>query len=340
MPGPLGCGAVYRAVIADRCGGKTLCTLDSATSVKWGRVRSGLSQATVTLAGGECCDCLDKVWSWGHSLTIFRDGDKVWGPGPVTNVSLSADASTVTGSDVSAWLAHRSLSRAMSFGSTSDVVDVAKALLDNGFGQDNPCSIKVVAVAESGVRGSRSYLAKSGQVLDRLGELATAGVDWTVNGDVVFLFGEGKLPTLGTVLREGHVTSGVTVTQDGDNFATAAAVSLGAGIIGTAGGTVPFFGLLETVKDSSTVVGEFSAAQTAAALITERPPVTVDARDAQLSPDAPVGINDLIPGVGIPIGVSAGCREVAATLRLSSLSVTWDAKGEAVTFTTDTGSGA
>src|SRR5690348_393661 len=95
----LGCGDEYRVVFTNRCGSKSLCTMEKEISaLDYNRLMDETSEANVTIniPGGDgenagCCDCIGNLRAWIHSVAIYRSGDLVWGPGPLMNNVLGGE---------------------------------------------------------------------------------------------------------------------------------------------------------------------------------------------------------------------------------------------------------
>src|SRR4051812_24322497 len=82
------------------------------SSLTWERISNQPSTATVELGGltgdwdQEVCEIVNDIDVWAHEVGIYRNGHRVW-CGPVTAIDDTADGSTVTAHDVSAWLGER-----------------------------------------------------------------------------------------------------------------------------------------------------------------------------------------------------------------------------------------
>jgi hypothetical protein len=127
----------------------------------------------------------------------------------------------------------------------------------------------------------------------------------------------------------------IRVIKDGRAAVTDATV-VGKGTIGRAGVLTAACGLLEVLVNEEEILDQTSANAEARSLVEGGypTPLIVNVPDgSQLDPRAPVGINDLIPGVQVPVTTSQTCRQVAANLRLQRLSVTYGEAGEAVRVT-------
>lgn len=330
----LGCAETYTAAFHDRTGAVPAGTEIEPAQVSWGRESDATSEAVVTLPADdpECCGAVAGVHPWCNDLTLYRDGEMVW-QGPVVRVATGA-TTVVTARDVTAWLARRVIHRAMDFtGGGTDLAEIAAALVRDALEPDDPGVLAFLEVLASGVAGERAYEPAASYAYDELRELARVGVDFTAVGHRIIISGEGPLARLATLTDE-HFAPAPTVIADGLSAVTRAVVH-GAGVTGQAGGEGAC-GLLEHLAKEDQITGQAEADAEARALVEAGypTPLILDVPDgAQLTPDAPVLINHLVPGVTVPVAVTDLCRPLAADLRLVKLAVTFDDGGEQVKVT-------
>lgn len=333
--GLLGCPEEYQVAIYDRRGEIQRGEVEPS-SLGWSRILDDTSEATISVPkSGRCCELLDVTYSWCNSVGIFRDGERVW-EGPITGLEFTAEETIISARDVTQWLFRRLIRTLLDFTGTkaADLTAIAEALIRHGLAPDDPNVLPYLRTLSSGIVGERKYAAESGYVLDALRELGRTGMDWTALGRRIILSGETALARL-PALSDEHFAGPLKIVEDGLAAVTAATV-LGKGVRGAAGG-VETCGLLELLVTEEEILDQPSAQTEAEALVDSGwpPPVYVEVPDGtQLSAEAPVDINELVPGVVAPITSSRTCRTVAADLRLIKVSVAYSAgDGERVGVT-------
>ena len=334
--GPLGCAEEYVVEIRDRDGRAAYGTVEPS-ALSWGRILDDTSEAQITVpySGPDCCGVLGATRSWCNSAAIFRDGALVW-DGPIVRMEYTDDSTTITARDVSQWLFRRRIAELLDFtgSAQADLAAIAEALVRHGYSRDDPNVLPHLLVTPTGITGARQYTADSGYILDALRELARTGVDWTVLGRRMLITGESPLARL-PGLTDEDFAGPITVIEDGLAAATDAVV-LGKGVRGHAGGEGAC-GLLEVLVTEEEILDERSAQAEAEAIVAagDPSPLYVEVPDGtQLSPEAPVGINDLVPGVIASVASERTCRTVATDLRLLRVNVSFDqSSGERVGVT-------
>ncbi|MBT2226241.1 hypothetical protein [Nonomuraea sp. NEAU-A123] len=327
MAGPLGCADEYVVAVHDRTGGVERGQVEPS-SLTWGRVLDDVSEAEVTIPregeSTECCRLLNETRSWCNDLTFFRDGIKVW-QGPIIKIVYGRDETTIYAKDVVAWLFRRKIKALLSYmgAGSLDLAFIAEALIRHGYGQDDPGVLDFLLVFASGIVGERQYKPNSGYVGDALQELARTGIDYTAIGHRLIISGETQLARL-VGLTDDDFIGELKVIEDGAAAVTASSV-IGKGVLATAGG-IGSCGLLERLVTEDEITDLASAQAEADALVAAGDPAPLYLEipdEAQLAPEAQVGINDLVPGVIIPVASEQTCRTVAAELRLQRVKVTF-----------------
>jgi hypothetical protein len=316
-----GCGT-NTARIVDRTGG-TIAEAEVLTEIEWTRALDETSTARVVInPQGDCCERLGEVRSWRHSLVIFRDGVLVW-VGPIINVEWRYGEVELFAQDISAWLARRVPHSDMTF-TDVDLMTVAEALIEDGFAPDDPGhTVQVVGPAK--VKGSRSYIEDVGQTLDHLLDLADTGIDFTVIGPTIVLLPEDHSASVGR-LDDADFPEGLVVAEDGTSLGTRWVV---AGdddgeVLGSAGGSHEYYGLLERYVEESSIPDDASAAAVAAAKLRSSLPVPVfiDSQQVTLSPQAAIDVAQLVPGWCLDITSALTCRRIGQRLKIVGVTVT------------------
>lgn len=319
----LGCGE-HVVYLYDRCNERMVCEVEGVTSVEWSRVLDDTSEATVEVAvsgiSPACCGCLGDARSWATEVVITRGDETVW-VGPIVRLTYTSSTVTINARDSSAWLNRRVPHADLAFVAT-DLAEIAEALVSDALEPDGGCVLDVTTLASTGILGDREYVENIGYVGDHLDDLSRNGLDWTVVGRRMLL-GPEECFGFGESLYDEHFLGDIQVVEDGLSLCTRAVVE-GDGVVGTAGGVDPFFGLVECYTQEDSVLDLASANASAATIVDGQnpPPVAlVIPPDSALRPETPIGINELIPGVCFGVATSSTCRELSATLRLTTLRV-------------------
>jgi len=311
--------------VVDRAGA-TVAEADVLTLVEWSRTLDDYSTARVIVRpGGDCCERLADVRAWRHSLHIYRDDAPVW-QGPLINPLWRADEVEIVAVDILAWLDRRVPHQSMSFGD-SDLTEIATWLIEDGFDPDDP-GHTVQVVAPTGVRGGRAYTRNIGQTGDHLRDLAETGLDYTAVGSTIILLPETHRATVGR-LSDGDLPEGLVVAEDGAGLATRVIVAGDddGDVMGEAGGTDAYYGLLERYVEQTSIKTDKSAAAAARARLRSSYPVPlfIDTEAVTISPDAAISVPHLVPGWCLEITTAATCRTVGQLLKIVGVKVTEEA---------------
>jgi hypothetical protein len=323
----LGCPETYGVALHDRYGRVPIGPVLEPSRVEWSRAADETSEASVEFAVPECCAQLGQAEPWCHDVSIYRDADLVW-QGPLLQPVFEGSTVTLYARDVTAWLDWRTIHAALDFTASGlgaqDLVDIAEAVIADALSVDDPNVLPYLHTIPSGITGERSYAPDSTHAGDELRELARTGVDFTAIGRRIILSGGGT--TLGRLatLHDEHFAGPLRIIKDG-LAALTRAVLIGEGVTASSGGAGEC-GLLERVFKEDSVLDVVSAqAEANARAAGGYPtPVFLEVPDnARLTPDAPVSINQLVPGVLVPVASTQTCLEVATVLRLTKLSVSY-----------------
>lgn len=339
MAGALGCPENYTVAFHDNRGEVPQGAAVEPASVAWNRVLDDTSdaQVVVEVSDTECCETMSNVRTWCNDMSIYRDATLVW-QGPLSQISYEGDTVTLQAKDITAWLARRAIHNALDFTATglgaTDLALIAEAIVRDAFAPHDPNVLQYLTVIASGIIGERKYSANAGYSGDELRELARTGVDFTAIGHRLILAGEMPLGRLAT-LDDEHFAGALRVIEDG-TAAVSRAIVIGEGVSAMAGGVGPC-GLIERLVKEDAIRDVPSAQAEADALVAggTPTPLFLEVPDgSRLTPDAPVDIMELVPGVVMPVASTQTCRSVSALLRLTKLAVTFTSTdGEAVAVT-------
>jgi hypothetical protein len=332
----LGCGQ-WQVGIVGRTGAPIL---HSDVPFVAGEYKIGLDetyQARVLL--GECCDLLSEVRAVRHALVFYRDGQARWG-GPIVRVNYRTGE--IVARDITWWFDRRVISTPRTFVGV-DLAIIAETLIRDTLAIDDPGILAWLQISPCGITGDRTYLGDGTEVVgEALRELARSGVDYTALGWRLIVGGAQIDTRPAGVLTDDHFVTLPDVIDDGLALATRTVVS-GSGVVGSAGGISPYFGLVErewVEQDILDVPSATAAAQSRLDLIGETPLIIGDEYGdgfaGRLSPSAPITMDELVPGALIRVALTTSCRDVVADLRLRDMTVRITEDDESVTLTLQT----
>lgn len=324
----LGC-ATHNYTITDRDGG-TVAASGDLTAVSYNRLLNDVSTAAITIgvSGVECCQQLGNVRSWRHQLNIFRvteTGSFLMWSGPIVNIDWSEGSVAIDAVDIIGLLDRRVPHQDFLFDNT-DLVDIAAALIQDGFAPDDPGHTTTI-IGQSGVTGGREYPIDIGQTADHLRDLSDTGIDFTAVGTNILILPDGFCDVVGR-LSDDDLPDGLTVSEDGASLATRVIV---AGTeedspVGTAGGVNSYYGLLEKYTEQQNITTQDAADQAAASRLASSlaVPVFIDTKNVTLSPNANLSVENLVPGWCLDVTSDSTCRTITQRLKITGLRVEED----------------
>src|SRR5690606_21649777 len=183
----------------------------------------------------------------------------------------------------------------------------------------------------AGVPGAREWEDDDGSVGQELRRLCQGALNATFLGPRLVLWGPYPLSRT-ALLQDANFLDPLSVKLDGWAMVTRAVVR-GKGFTATCGGTDPYYGLLEGEVNDDSMTDRRDGQELACLEVATRkqPPLVLSIPDgARLAPDAPVTLDELVPGVEIPVWSKATCLEVNVDLVLTRLKVTDEPTGERV----------
>lgn len=358
----LGCGT-HRVFIYKRGGAVRVGELRGITSVDWERVRDEISTSKIVVTDWDidCGNLLAQLQTWAYEVVIFRDNgfsvDRVW-EGPITLLTYERDTVTIQAKDVMGYAYRRIIRQEMNDSGGATVVDRATRILQNAFAPDDPNILSYLTplIRDDDPNQRRNTPAYSRTAYEEIDDMASnSGLDYVTVGRSILLWGThhriGVLPEF----RDEDLGSPPIVSEYGMSMANVYSVSNGNGIHGEAtrldvSGNDPVYGLVEMLSsswasDEEAEQGIYTGSE--AALVedfenfAERsiankypPPVVVRVPDnSTLSPDAVISIQQLVPGVAIPLRSTGTLRTVVQAQKLDSVRVTEAAGVETITVT-------
>lgn len=326
----LGCGE-YRVFLTNRSGALVIADITSALSqLTWGRLLDDTAEADLDLAwsgsdtSDDCCTAIGTARVWIHGLLITRDGELVFF-GPLVDVDIKVETAVFKARDATAWFDVRVLHDTHIWVS-KDILDGAVEIITDAILPDDPFELisnLTIDRQTPAILVDYSYpFVNTSYCGDVLRELARLGLDYTALGTRIILGNPIEYGPFVTLTDEDFQVD-VDLEEAGLQAATKWYV-LGSGVDGVAGGIDPYYGLLERIVSEDTII-DVGTANTAAAgrLSASNPaPLFINVPDgARLSPNAPVLINQLVPGTLFRVRLRELCRDVSTVKRLTGIKV-------------------
>jgi hypothetical protein len=359
----LGCG-MNEVLIYERGGRRLIGKIEPLAKVDWNRKRDDISNCIVLTNGfgADCCRLLSELRCWMHEVVVFRDGQRVW-EGPITRITYKPDEVEIEAKDVMAYLYRRIMRQGYNDSyrlvngqqlGLSTVVERAERIALNALAPSDPNLLPYLTSLKfpDDTRQSRVVPDMSRMAWEEIDDLAaTAGLDYTTVGRRILLWDThryiGRLPEM----RDEHFSSPPVVTEYGMQLATAYGVTNNNGVFGLAVRDTGPYGPVEQLASAygETEGGTEEVLTAAGRLALERTldeqaerniagryptPLLVRVPDnSTLSPDMNVDINQLVPGVWVPLRARGTCREVTQWQKLDAVGVSQDSSGEKISVT-------
>jgi len=334
-------GEETTAVLTHSCGASRLCAIENETSLNYTRVRNDFSAAelVVSLLGEDdefCDECVGAVRTWCHELHILRGDSEVWS-GPVTYVSSGRDDVQILARDNMAWLDRTPIKVELDV-DEMDLVDIAAKVITDNITPDTGAGCLVIEKRATGVVPEDGYYRDVGEgyVGDVLRDLVNLGLNFTVLGRKLILFGVKPLADVGS-LTEDDLLGDIRVVEDGATAVTEAVV-VGNGAEGYASvngvcgevGLIVSNDTIETDEDAEALAKWYVASGYPTPLQIVMPP------DTTLSPEANLRMSDLVPGVSVQVSIDWSCRPAFAEMVLTGMKVDVATTGETVSVSLET----
>ena len=362
----MGCASEYTARIHWRGGALELpvSAMDEVTEVTWGRTTDDVSEASVTLARCGGCAAIADIHPWVHELTIYRDGDIVW-QGPVRRVRVRRNTVIIEALDVAGWLDRLVNTFRVGYTTTApdgrgrrrgSIVYIARNHLRLNLEEsslsvppDYPGIMDYVVTDESGlptIKVEKDGSSNTSVWTEYLGDMFRGWVDrglhWTTVGRSLVLRGwpDQNTPAQARVSLADLVGE-VEVVRDGDQAATYAfattqqtqdisdGLTVGTGRTGTPYGRLD--SLVRIQEDDPTEADLRAAARSDIAGRYPAPMVIQIPQSAQIAPQAPIRMAQLVPGERFDVYDDSYCYPLEQGFALSDVEVTWDGSRERVT---------
>lgn len=315
----------------------------------------------------DCCALLSDLRCWAHEIVVFRNGERVWeGPitriaYSADSVSIEArDVMVYVYRRImrqgynDRYIATRDPRTGKVTGGTGpkSVVERAALIIQNALAPSDPNVLPYLTRFDfdddaQEARAVADWQKTAWEEVDDLA--ATGGLDYTTVGRRIMLWDTSRPVGRIAELRDKDFFTSPIITEYGMSACTAFGVTSNSGVHGVyrfPGEATGVLGPIELLAsaygeaDSGTPVGAMTPSQRsdkqaklnkqAARNANGRWPSPLVVRipdNSRLHPSAEVGINQLVPGVFIPLRAKTVCREFAQVQKLDSMTVTVDAAG-------------
>lgn len=357
----------HRVLVYRRGGQKYVGELTNLSYVDWNRLRDDISDARIVVSGWDedGGNLLAKLQTWAYEIVIYRNNgyttDRVW-EGPITLLTYDEGNGSVTinAKDVIAYPYRRIVRQPMDDSAAGDtVVNRAQRVLQNSMAPDDPNVLAYLTLVsdEADAMQYRSMPEFSRTAYEEIDDMAAnAGLDYCAVGRRIILWGTRN--RIGTLPEFTNKNLGAfpIVSEYGMNMANFYAISDGNGVHGEATrldefGEDEVYGNVEMLSSSwasntdpetGTYTEEglekvrLSFSESAEKTISTRfpPPVIVRIPDnTTLNPNTVLSIQQLVPGVVIPLRANGKLRSVVGNQKLDSMKVIQQNGKETITIT-------
>lgn len=352
------CVTGHTAFIYDRGGMTRIGEIRDMASIQWYRDRDAVSQADIVIAGDNCegqSGLLANIEPKRHELVIFRGKDRVW-EGPIWRVGWEPDRVTINAHDVLEYLYWTPLTRVwdnagalateattrqetiINYQMTTDWVipqddptpDITVTAWENVDPPANvlpfltvhhwPNEARTAAYTEAfemGVGEHLQYAARHG------------GIDFTAIGRAIHIWDTSRPLGRTRMLTDADFLAGAIVTAYGADHTVYGMVRADNDLVGYAWSDDSYYG--PWAKIFSVYDQEATEEPTQPELnsqawrnITGRNPVPVEVRipdNTGIRLDSTLTINDLIPGVQMPLLATLNARKVSQDQKLDKVTV-------------------
>lgn len=304
------------------------------TDLECSREFDRITTGTVELAKPDgCCELFKHIDPWATCIRVSRN-DAVVHEGPVIRDIERERERVVVWADPLAWLERRVVSPTLDYtGTPTDATAIVNDLVVNGFTPDDPNVLPFVQVVSGALDSENKYDAATAPIVwQQITSLTSTLVDvYCVGRRIVITPERHSWGNVGTLALEhfGTARDGqeVEYQRRGETFASKVIVK-GEGVSGQAGGVDPRYGLIVDVVDDQTIKTAAAAQNAAVARLESRsrrvPSWVVAPSGVQLTCDAPIDFNKLVPGSTVKVDTrQLACEQTLQEMRLIGLKYGW-----------------
>jgi hypothetical protein len=358
----------HTVYIYDRGGMTRVAQILDITDIKWERDRDGVSEATINVIGSACsaqADILAAIEPKRSEVVIFRGADRVW-EGPVWRVGWHSNRVEINAHDIMAYILATPLSQEYD-NRYRDDIDPDTGVNNGPLTRPTEVTNRINTILQHEMQIWESlsppvnilpYLqihhfpneAKTtahtvpfemtaGEHIQHL--VHYSGVDYTVVGRSLHVWDVSRFLGRTRLMTEADFENEVVITAYGADMTSSVYVVADDGKYGHAVADSPYYGpwtmILTAYNEEGTdapTQGELDSQ--AQRNLSGRIPVPVEVRipdSSGIRLSASLTINDMVPGVQIPLLATLNARRMSQMQKLDHLVVTETADGETVQVT-------
>lgn len=260
-----------------------------------------------------------RVEPWLHTLTFWADTEPAW-HGIIMSVESDAKELKISAVDGAVFFKKRRVPS----GRTWDQADASQVMAQMVVDAMSPSDPLQVAdhlqSLDSRVWVVVDETANAVMLDDVVSDLTEAGLEWTFTGGAL-LIGPIASRYRTLTLTDKHLGSGVKVTKQGKDVITDTLVT-GDGV--WAQEAIPDDRIVvQSITKGNKLATEQECRTLAQSVLAEHgvSPVMVDVPDSTLTPDTPIALSELVPGVIVPVSSAQTGIRVGVDMRLEKLTV-------------------
>jgi hypothetical protein len=350
------CVEKHTVYIFDRGGSTRVAQLLDLSSVQWSRDRDGVSECTIRVEGSACsaqANVLSQIEPKRHEMVVFRGADRVW-EGPVWRVGWHADFVEINAHDIFEYLLATPLSQPYSsaYPDVETVMNRIQRILDIELTRwevlATPANILPYvdihhfATDPKTTSVTKAFELTVGEHIQNLAHYS--GIDWACIGRAFHVWDVDRHLGRTQLLTEADfLGSEVILTAYGADHTQNAYVIGEDGVYGEAHASEynDYYGPWTKIftaynEEGTTEPTQVELNSQASRNVSGRTPVPVEVRipdNSSIRLTDTLTIQDLVPGVQIPVLATLNSRRTSQMQKLDHLTVTEDSTGENVQVT-------
>lgn len=322
----------HSIVIAERSGRVVFqSTEHNLDSVSWSREYCNTTSAAASFTTTPYV--ANAIEPWVHTMAVYRGDDLVWF-GIVVKVRAKANLLEVTAKDGSAYWAKRRTGQKRTY-RNRDAAAIAQDVINDAIALDDPLQqVDGLVMVNSLIWMTMEVPGALKLVKDIMDDLEKQGLAWTFSAGRLIV---GPLPAQHTCnqITDEHWSADIEVVKEGGDVVTDC-LTVGKGVYGFYADRNQPTGVLQTINKADSLVRAEECDNESRRVVAEAlyaPRQIIVPSGADLLPSAPVTIDELVPGVLVPISSRQTGITVGSTMALREVKVTANDKGESVGIT-------
>jgi len=347
------CVELHTVYIYDRGGETRVAQIQDVSEVHWSRDRDAVSEAHIRIEGSACsaqADILAAIEPKRSEIVIYRGQDRVW-EGPVWRVAWHSTYVEINAHDVMAYVHGTPMSKEYSnaYPNVGFVLDRIKGIMDHEMpvweNLTPPINVLphvVYHTTPDGPKTTSATIPFEMTVGEHLQHLAHySGIDFVTVGRAIHFWDVDNNLGKTRMLTEADFYSEVIITAYGADMAASIYVIGEDGKYGHAEEPTPYYGpwtnILTAYNEEGTELpGQEELDSQAQRSLNGRIPVPVEVRvpdGSGIRLNETLTINDLIPGVEMPLLATLNARRMSQRQKLDDVTITETPTGETIQVT-------